>query len=64
MALFSRNLKQLLHFNLELSHVALSHVSPSSHVLPCFPTKNLSLLHVVIFRYPYLTYAKFDFGNF
>jgi hypothetical protein len=29
-----------------------------SHVLPCFPTKKLSLLHLVIFRHPYLTHIS------
>jgi hypothetical protein len=33
-----------------LSHVALSHVSPLAHVLPCFPNLMLSSLHLVIFR--------------
>jgi hypothetical protein len=38
--------------------VALSHVSPLSHVLPCFPIMMLSSLHLVIFRHPYLTHTK------
>jgi hypothetical protein len=49
---FYRNLKLPLHFNLELSHVALS------HVLPYFPTLKLPSLHVVIFRHPHLTHMK------
>jgi hypothetical protein len=43
--------------------VALSPMSPLSHVLPCFPTLKLSSLHQVIFRHPYLTHMKFDCGN-
>jgi hypothetical protein len=43
--------------------VAFSHVSPLSHVLPCFPIKMLSSLHLVIFRHPYLTHTKSDFRN-
>jgi hypothetical protein len=43
--------------------VAFSHVSPLSHVLPCFPTLMLSSLHLVIFRHPYLTHTKSDFRN-
>jgi hypothetical protein len=35
--------------------VALSPLSPLSHVLPCFPILILSSLHLVIFRHPYLT---------
>jgi hypothetical protein len=58
MAYFSRNLKLFLHFNLELPHVALF------HVLPCFSIVKLSLLHLVIFRHPYLTHKKSDFGDF
>ena len=38
MVLFSKNLKLPLHFNLKIFHVALSHVSSLSHVLPYFPT--------------------------
>jgi hypothetical protein len=57
---FSRNLQ----FNYELSHVALSHVSPLSHVLPCFPILMHSSLHLVIFKHPYLTHMKSDFRNF
>jgi hypothetical protein len=53
-----------LHFNWELFHVALSHVSPLSHVLPCFPILMLSSLHLVIFRYPYLIHTKSDFRIF
>jgi hypothetical protein len=61
---FSRNLKVPFHLNKELFHVALSHVSPLSHELPCFPILILSSLHLVIFRHPYLTYMKSNFRNF
>jgi hypothetical protein len=43
--------------------VALSHVSPLSHVLPCFPILIQSLLHLVIFKHPYLTHTKSDSRN-
>jgi hypothetical protein len=52
-----RNLKVPIHFNLELSHVALSNVSPLS-MLPCFHTLTLSSLQLVIFRHPYLTHQS------
>jgi hypothetical protein len=35
-----------------------------SHVLPCFPIRILLLLHLLIFRHPYLTHMKFDFRIF
>jgi hypothetical protein len=38
--------------------VALSHVSPLSHVLSYFSVMILSLLYLVIFRHPYLTHMK------
>jgi hypothetical protein len=38
--------------------VALSHVLPSSHVMPCFPILILSSLHLVIFKHPYLTHMN------
>jgi hypothetical protein len=44
--------------------VALSYVLPLSHVLPCFPIVMLSSLHLVIFRYPYLSHTKSDFRKF
>jgi hypothetical protein len=43
--------------------VALSHVSPSSHVLPCFPILMLSSPHLVIFKHPYLTHTKSNSRN-
>jgi hypothetical protein len=46
-----------------LFHVALSHVSPLSHVMPCFPILIQSSLHLVIFKHPYLTHTKSDFRN-
>jgi hypothetical protein len=44
--------------------VALSHVSPLSHVLPCFPILILSSLHLVIFKLPYLIHMKSDLDVF
>jgi hypothetical protein len=49
-----------LHLNLELFHMALSHVLYLSHVLPYFSTLILPSLHLVIFRHPYLTPIKSD----
>jgi hypothetical protein len=46
-----------VHFNLELSNVALS------HMLPCFPTFKLSSPHLVIFKHPYLTHTKSNSRN-
>jgi hypothetical protein len=40
--------------------VALSYVSPLSHVLPYFPILILSSLLLVIFRHPYFTHMKSD----
>ena len=56
---FSRYLKLPLHLNLELTHVALSYVSPLFHVLHYFPNLKLSFLHQVMFKHPYLTYVNF-----
>jgi hypothetical protein len=44
--------------------VALSHVLPVSHVLPCFPILILSSLHLVILKLPYLIHTKSDYRNF
>jgi hypothetical protein len=43
--------------------MALSHVSPLSHVLPCFPILMQSSPHLVIFRHPYLTHMKSNSRN-
>jgi hypothetical protein len=43
--------------------VALSHMLPLSHVLPCFLILIQSLLHLVIFKHPYLTHTKSDSRN-
>jgi hypothetical protein len=43
--------------------VALSHMSPLSHVLPCFPILIQSSLHLVIFKHPYLTHTKSNSRN-
>jgi hypothetical protein len=32
--------------------------------LPCFPILILSSLYLMIFRHPYLTHTKSNFGNF
>jgi hypothetical protein len=61
---FSLKLNLPLCFNLELSHVALSPLLLLSHVLPCFPNMELSLLFLVIFRHLCLTHMKSNIGNY
>ena len=46
------------HFNLKLSHVALSLMLPLSCMLACFSTLKLSSLHLVMFKHPYLIHMK------
>jgi hypothetical protein len=44
--------------------VALSPLSPLSHVLPCFLILMLSSLYLVIFKHPYSTHMKSDLEIF
>jgi hypothetical protein len=64
LTLFLLKLNLPFHFNLELSHVALSLVLPLFHMLPYFPILKLSSLYLVIFKHPYFTHMKSDYGNF
>jgi hypothetical protein len=42
----------------------VSHLLPLSHLLPCYPILKLFSPHLLIFRYPYFIYMKYDSSNF